>query len=414
MRQKAGSEPITRPSRRGWRATWLLGLTMLAVACQPVVEVVEVEVTRQLAREAIEVTRVVTEVPTPLPPVVEIVTETVTTEVEVVRAPAGSEERPFLLVFPATIPEGIINGRGQALLEALVATGAGNVQLLVTESMAEAARLTCSEPDRVFSFLPALPALWAMDACDARPTLTGVRFDVPWHAGMLVVRVGEGITNLEDVAGLRLGVPEASSVARHEMALATLADAGVEPAAVITYNSDNNVLLALLNGEIDVAVAAYNPPILPFAERAWVFGEDDPELWRTYGVSPNRHPIGYVDVLQGGPDVGGYRIRDARAALFDARRSVFDETRVLVVTEPVPNGVLVVGPQVPWAGGADIVGAITTLVNSDGCGQSICSPDFYNWEGMTALAPDAFAAAEAMVQTLDLDQDALLATDPEY
>ena len=96
---------------------------------------------------------------------------------------------------------------------------------------------------------------------------------------------------------------------------------------------------------VDFTTAVFVPPVMPL-DRQWVFGETEPEEWRVLGISPTRSPIGYV-LVAGEPEFGGYRLRDARARLFDTTPDIFDVTRILALSEPIPNETVVFGADFP-------------------------------------------------------------------
>ena len=189
---------------------------------------------------------------------------------------------------------------------------------------------------------------------------------------------------------------------------------GITPGEIITYQGDSNALLGLLNGEVDFVTASYNPPLMPYEERLWQYGVDRPEVWRQLGIPPSRHPIGYIEVIYGGPENGGYRVRDARAALFDIRPEIFDVTRILALTPPIPNGALVFGGDLPYGLAVQMMQAVLDFGASDACAQSICSPDFYNWSGIAPADNAAYAPVRDLLQTQQLDAAAVYAADVEW
>ena len=379
-------------------------------ACTPQIEVVEV--TREVvsATSTLAPTRVITEQVS----VTRVVTERVTEVLEVTPPPPGGTERPLLLLFPPTYAEGIINGRSQALLAALSAATGQQYEIRIPENLAATVALLCDEGDRAAAFLPALSTVWAQQQCGAQPALVGERFEAAWHAGMYLIPADNGITTLADLDGKRWGIPGEQAVATYELALAQMQRAEITPAEIVVYNGESNALLALLDGEVDVVTASFNPPLLPYEERLWLYGQDSPELWRQLDIPPTRHPIGYVEVIFGGPTNGGYRIRDARAALFDIRPEIFDVTRILTLTDPIPNGALVLGSAVPYGLAVQLVQALADFGNSDACAQSICAPDFYNWSGMAPASSAAYAPVRALIQTLELDAAAIFAAEAEW
>jgi ABC-type phosphate/phosphonate transport system substrate-binding protein len=209
------------------------------------------------------------------------------------------------------------------------------------------------------------------------------------------------MTSLQDLDGKIWAAPAANSLAHNFYVQAMLAQAGVTPAEERYYDSDNAALLALVNGEADFATATFMPPLLPFEERPWQYGNDEPDLWRQLGQAPYRHPLGYI-VVAGLPENGGYRVRDARAGLFDVQPAVFDQTRILTVTAPLPLDTVAVGPQFPLATARELNQALADFVASDRCQRSLCSSDFLNWSGLQPVDEAAYQPLRFMMETLDV------------
>lgn len=375
----------TRPSfpLRGV-AIWLLLLFVVACAPQleivPVTRIVEVEVTRPVLLEA---TVVVT---LPVPVTVEVPVEVeVTRLVEAVGNAAlpGTAVRPYqLLLLPGT-PAGVAEVRGQLLLDALQEATGYEFVLVVPEDDTAVLDTLCTATQETIAILPPEGFPLANDACGAYLALTATRFDVPYQLGMLVVPEGSDITSVADLQGKTLAVPSLTEAATYA---AWLADSG---AIVQEVGTSSAALLALLAGEVDAATAVYNPPILPFNARPWDYTSDDPELWRTTGRFPFRDPVGYVDVLTS-PEQGGYRLRDARAALFDTNPTIFQDTRIIALSPPVPYEAIVFSPDFSLTAVPQIVAAIQQFAASPACATSLCASDFYQWTGTEPLPATAY------------------------
>ena len=169
-------------------------------------------------------------------------------------------------------------------------------------------------------------------------------------------------------------------------------------------------MLAVFNGDVDFATGTYWPPILPFEMREWVFGEDDPELWRQTGASPSRSGIGFVVVL-GRPDQGGYRVRDARSGVFDTNQAIFDETRILTLSAPIPADSVAVGGAVPFGLAQQLGPLLSQFAASEPCAVSLCATDFYGWTGLETAVPANYEPVHFVIDTLGWTDEALLLTD---
>jgi hypothetical protein len=140
----------------------------------------------------------------------------------------------------------------------------------------------------------------------------------------------------------------------------------------------------LYNGEVDFVTAAYTPPIMPYEERLWVYGEDDPEVWREFGVPPTRSPIGYV-IVWGEVEFGGYRLRDARASIFDTVPEVYNETQIIALSPQIPNDTVAFGADFPLGLAREVTAVFTEFAASEACVNSLCSTDFYGWAGLAEI-----------------------------
>ncbi|MCA9981815.1 MAG: PhnD/SsuA/transferrin family substrate-binding protein [Anaerolineales bacterium] len=378
--------PRATPQRNPITWFWLTSLTLLAVACGPQIEIVpvtrevEIEVTRPILLEA---TVLVTQ---PVPVTVEVPLE-VTRLVEVNSAALvpGTAERPYQLFFlPSTNPR-VAEVRGQFMLDALrEATGYEFVGVVPEDDTAVLDAL-CNQTQDTIAILDPTHYLQAEETCNAQLSLGATRFDVPYQLGMVVVPTGSDIETLADLNGKTIAVPSRDDLATYQT---ILGDNGIE-AEIIETGTSSAALLALLAGEVDAATAVYNPPILPFNERIWDYDTDDPEIWRATGRTPTRNPIGYVDVLTT-PERGGYRIRDARAAIFDTHPEVFDETRIIALSPRIPQEAIVFGRDFSLSAADQVSRELLAFTTSEACAQSVCASDFYQWTGTAPVMPSAY------------------------
>lgn len=388
---------------RKYLVSLLVGLLvgLFLTACQPNVAFVEVtrlvtvdgEEVAEVTAVPIEVTRIVNQ------EVTRVVPEEVV--VEVTKSPVGTNERPVQLLFPPTVNTAVITTRGEPLAQAL--TEATNQQFAVgipddTQTMID---LLCAAPQDTIGFLSALDYARASQQCGVQPGLVAVQSDgLTWQAGMIVTRRDSGLNAIEDLAGRSWGVVDTTSVPEFLAIQAQLADAGVEPGEIIEFDTTSSLMLALYNREVDFVTAAYIPPILPYDERPWQYGEDPPEIWRRLGLSPTRSPIGYVIVF-GEVEFGGYRLRDARASIFDTTPGVYDETQILALSPQVPNGTVAFGADFPLGLAREVTAVLPQFAASEACVNSVCSTDFYGWAGLEPVTDNVYAPLQALLETGD-------------
>ncbi len=383
-------------------AGWLL------VACQP--QILYVEVTPEAVSTATPT--LMRQMPEPLTEsvtrvMVQEVTRIVTEEivVEVTRAPLGTAERPVQLLFPPKYATVLITSRGQALADALAAATGMAFTVGIADSEQVLVELMCAAPMDTMAVLSSLGYALAHEMCGVQVISTAVAADGrTWQTGMIVTRRDSGLATLADLAGKRWGVPDLNSLPNYLYFRAMLQEAGIAPGEIVPLQGDNSAMLALYNREVDFATGTYIPPILPYEEREWVYGQDSPEIWRAIGVPPTRSPIGYVLVLAE-PEFGGYRLRDARSGIFDIQPDIYTATRIISLSAQIPNEAVVLGAQFPLALARQITTFLGELGGTEACAASLCAADFYAWAGV-APADDAFyAPIRFTVNSLGLSPD---------
>lgn len=389
-----------RLTRATLMATLSIQMLWLLAACAQ--EPVAIEVTRVVDREITvpaPVEAIVTPAPSPTPATT-VVTATVV--VEVTPRPLGSDERPVQLLFPPVTSSAVIMQRGDVLAQALEAATGANFVVGIPDDEATAVDLLCSAPGDTIAFISAAAYTIAHERCGAQAALVARgEDDLTWETGMIVSRAGSGINELADLEGKRWVVADTGSLANDLYFRAMMAEAGVTPGEIITAPEDSSALLALRNGEADFATADFVPPIMPF-DRPWVIGETAPEEWRVLGISPSRSPIGYV-VVAGDPENGGYRLRDARSRLFDTTPDIFDVTRILALSAPIPRETVVVGANFPFALARQTVTTLTEFAASETCQTSLCSVDLFGWTGLEPVDDSAYDPIRFIADTLDLE-----------
>ena len=379
-------------------------LLIFLTACRP--QTAYVDVTR-LMEVTVEVTQPGTTpiIPTPQTNTVEVTRMVVATPIP--RPALGSAERPIRLLFPANIPAGVVTARAELLTDYFgQATG---LHYQVEQPAGYDAMLgeLCAAPEETIAFMSAFAYVLANDLCDVQAAETSLRLELPWQMGMIVARTDSNIQSIADLAGKRWAVPTVNSPTTDLYFQAMFSQNGIEIGQRIIAEGDNNALLAVFNGQADFATAAFTPPLLPNLARKWVYGQDDPELWRALGIAPTRHPIGYIIVL-GDPEDGGYRIRDARAALFDSEPEIFSQTEIIALSTPIPNDTVAFGARFPLALAWQLMELLTQFASLDDCRQSICSADFLAWEGLEPTNHVAYEPLQMMIEILQLPQDQVL------
>ena len=390
---------------------WSLQLALLLAACGPgAAETTTTPTTAPAAAAASPVAATATTaapaLPTPAPtnpPPAETATPTAepAPAATATRPPLGSAERPVQLLFPPVAVGAVIMQRAAPLAEALRAATGAEFAVGIADSEAAVVELLCAAPEDTIGFVSAAAYTIAHEQCDAQAGLVAMQEDgLTWQMGMLVTRPGEA-SDLADLAGQRWAVADPRSLPDYLYFRAQLAAAGIEPGEVVEAPEETSALLALAGDEADFTTAQYVPPIMPQG-RAWVYGETEAEEWRLLGVSPSRSPIGYV-IVAAEPELGGYRLRDARARLFDTTPDIFDVTRILALSEPIPNETVVLGADFPPELARTTLETLTAFAASGNCGTSLCSADFLGWAGLEPADDAAYDPIRTIKDTLDLE-----------
>lgn len=389
-------------------------LPLLVAACRPEAPAAAVEVTRlvtaapenpaspsplptaALAAAAVATSDVATSAPTAAAPPVPV-----EVTVEVTRPSLGTAERPVQLLFPPTTTAAVIAQRAEPLVAALAAATGMEFAVGIPDDEAAAAALLCAAPADTIAFVSAAAYTVAHDECGAVAGLVARHDDgLTWQMGMLVTRPGAAGA-LSDLDGRRWAVADTRSLPNYLYFRAQMAEAGIEPGEVVTAPEDTSALLALRDQEVDFTTAVFVPPIMPL-ERQWVYGETDPEEWRVLGIAPTRSPIGYV-IVAGEPEFGGYRLRDARARLFDTTPDIFDVTRILALSEPIPNETVVFGADFPLSLARQTLATMVEFAASEACQTSLCSADLYGWTGLEPADDAAYDPIRHIQDTLELE-----------
>jgi phosphonate transport system substrate-binding protein len=164
-------------------------------------------------------------------------------------------------------------------------------------------------------------------------------------------------------------------------------------------------MLAVYNQEVDFATAFFSPPLLP--DGTWTAGEHDPEVWRDAGEQPVRTEEGQT-LVAGGPDEGGYRILDARSSVTDTAPDIFEQTRIISLTDLIPNDTVSFGPEFPLDLSEAIIAALVEFTASDACLESICAEEFYGWTGVEPVGDSFYDPVRTAMELLGISEQDIL------
>lgn len=390
--------------RQIWLALFIAGSLGLT-ACQP--QEIVVEVTRLVDNresEVREVTRIVPE--TIVQEATRLVNENVI--VEVTKSPLGTEARPVQLLFSPSVDTVVIGNRGNELAQKLTEETGYKFVVGVLDDEQTVIDMMCSAPLETIGFLSPSAYVIAKENCDVQAGNIAVGNDgYSWQSGMIVTRRDSGIDDLEELAGKSWAVASNNSLANRLYFQALFAEAGIEPGDILEVKGDSEAMLAVLAGEVDFATAAFIPPVMPYEERLWEYGEDDPEPGRYLGLPPTRSPIGYV-LVNGEPEFGGYRLRDARSRIFDVEPEIYDRTQIVALSAPIPNETVAFGHDFPLGLARQVTGLLTEFAASEACATSLCAADFFGWAGLLPANDEMFDSVGFIQETLNLSAAEML------
>ena len=379
-------------------------LLFVIAACTPQTETVEVT---RVVTETTEVeVPVETEVEVPVE-VTRIVTETVVEEVMAEEAAVGSPERPIKVLFVPSVDVDVLISSGEVLADALSEATGLNFEVSVPTSYAATIEEMCASPDDTIGFIPALGYVLANNRCGVTAGAAAVRRGLSWYASQYVVPFDSPAQSLEDLAGATWCIPEFGSTSGYLYPQAELLDKGIEVGEIIEAGGHNGSVLGVYNGDCDFSTSFFSPPLMPSdSGRTWSYGVDSPEIWRDADVNPE-----LVDgnaYVAGGPDEGGYRILDARILIYETASDVFEKTRILALTDKIPNDSISFGPEFPLSMANEIVKALVDFAATDACFDSICAEEAYGWTGVEAVGDSFYDPVRVLIDNIGMSEEDIL------
>ena len=108
---------------------------------------------------------------------------------------------------------------------------------------------------------------------------------------------------------------------------------------------------------------------------------------------------------EGNAYAGDVRVLDARSATLETAPDMYVETRVMMLTDAIPNDTLSFGPDFPDELKRQIVDALCEFCASEACEESICSDKFYNWTGMDPITDAAYDVIRRLIQGLGYTEE---------
>lgn len=317
-------------------------------------------------------------------------------EEEAMAAPApgelGSEEKPINVLFVPSVDAGVIVSGGEIMSQALHDATGLSFKVDVPTSYAATIEAMCASPEDTIGFIPALGYVLANDRCGVEPGGAAVRFGLSWYAAQFLVQRDSDLQSIEDLAGLKWAIPDLGSTSGYLFPSVMLAETGVEPGEIVESGGHSQSVLAVYNGEVDFSTSFFSPPL---TEPAWQFG-DDPEPYDTSDVVRNE---------EGRCFSGDIRVLDARCSVAETAPDVFEKTRILSLSQKIPNDTMSFSPDFPADLRQVIVDAVIAFTASEACAESICSDDFYTWSGMDPVDDAAFDPVRSLIDVLGYTEE---------
>jgi phosphonate transport system substrate-binding protein len=278
---------------------------------------------------------------------------------------------------------------GDLIADALNEATGLTFEVSVPTSYAATIEEMCASPEDTIGFIPALGYVLANQLCGVQPGLASERrgWNVYW-TGFFVARDSE-YQSLEDLAGATWAYPEASSTSGFLYPSSIFADLGIELGETVEAGSHTSAVLAVYNGQADVATAFFSAPLLP--EGAWAMG-DAPDV-----------PDDVVDSCAPNADgelwCGEYRVLDARGTTITDAPDIVQKVRILTLSKEIPNDTMSFSPDFPDELKQTIIDAISTFVSLDNpaCADSLCNENFYGWTAVGPIADENFDGVRILV-----------------
>ena len=101
---------------------------------------------------------------------------------------------------------------------------------------------------------------------------------------------------------------------------------------------------------------------------------------------------------------------DARSAVTDTAPDIYEKTRVLALTDQIPNDTISFSPAFPLNLANEIVGTLKEWVSEDNeaCMQSICNEEFYGWTEVTSVNDSFYDPVRFLMETLGVSAEDVL------
>lgn len=304
----------------------------------------------------------------------------------------GSAENPINVLFVPSVDAGVIVSGGEVMAQALTEATGLNFKVDVPTSYAATIEAMCASPEDTIGFIPALGYVLANNRCGVEVGAAAVRFGLSWYTTQFLVARDSDIQSIDDLAGKKWAVPDLGSTSGYLYPSVMLTEAGIEPGEIVEAGGHGQSVLAVYNGEVDFSTSFFSPPL---TDPAWQFG-DDPEPYDVNDVTLNE---------EGRCFSGDVRVLDARCSVMETAPDVFAKTRILTLSQQIPNDTMSFSPEFPEELKGKIVDALVEFAASDACAESICSDQFYNWSGLEPVEDSFYDPVRQLIDVLGYTEE---------
>jgi basic membrane protein A len=304
----------------------------------------------------------------------------------------GTADHPINVLFVPSVDAGVIVSGGEVMAKALQDATGLTFKVSVPTSYAATVEAMCASPTDTIGFIPALGYVIANQKCGVQVGGAAVRFGWSAYWAQFLVPRDSDYQTLEDLAGLKWAIPDLGSTSGYLYPRVMFQEAGVEPGEIVEAGGHPQAALALYNGEVDFATTYFSPPI---TDPAWQPG-DDPEPFDPTQVKLND---------QGQAFAGDVRVLDARTAVLETAPDIFEKTRIMMLTDAIPNDTMSFSPEFPEALRSQILDEMVKFTASDACAESICSDQFYSWTGLEPVQDSAYDVVRRLISGLGYTEE---------
>lgn len=251
----------------------------------------------------------------------------------------------------------------------------------------------CNNTETAVSFMPASAFLVGRQLCGLTAAGTVGRDGRVQHYVMLLVRNNSLANSVRDLSDLTWTVADPGLSNEYAYTVQMFREAGATPGNVIPAANQSDAIRKLLDHEAEFAAVAFRPPR---TEPPWQESQS-PEPFAAerqnvrYEIETGRSLWSQVELL------------DARALLAREYPDIFALTRVVALSPPVPNEVLVFGSQFDQAARNTLQLALVLFFQSAECQQSLCNDPTFAWTSLDAYSEAAMVPVQSRLDAAAID-----------